>query len=188
MSYDLYCYRSASGVPDVAEAEALVEAINAAEEAGDTKPTFSDTKERITAALIEHNPRFERFKFDYSKMAESLRISEDEARLRYQHVELNSPEDNLAIQLTVYDDHVCISIPYWYQGSRAHQVFSQLSKYLRVIRETAGFFAYDPQTGIAVDPQQTDLREHQHYEKVVRDLPTIAAEATKPDKPWWRLW
>ena len=66
MSYDLYCYRSASGLPDVAEAQAIVEANNAAEEAGDSKPTSSDTRERITAALMEHNPRLERFKFDYT--------------------------------------------------------------------------------------------------------------------------
>jgi len=112
MSYDLYCYRAASGVPNVAEAEALVEAINSAEEAGDVKPTSSDTKERITAALIEHNPRFEPFKLDYSKIAESLKTSENEAQSRYQHVELNPPEGDLAIQLTVYDDHVFISIPY----------------------------------------------------------------------------
>jgi len=52
-----------------------------------------------------------------------------------------------------------------------------------VIRETAGFFAYDPQTGIAFDPQQADLREHQQYDKVVKDLPKIASEASKPDMP-----
>jgi hypothetical protein len=55
MSYDLHCYRAASGVPSAAEAEALVEGINSAEKAGDVKPTFS-TPKRITAALIEHNP------------------------------------------------------------------------------------------------------------------------------------
>ena len=74
---------------------------------------------------------------------------------------------------------MCISIPYWYQGSRADQAFSQLSEYIRVIRETAGFFAYDPQTGIAFDPQQTDLREHQHYEKVVLVL-TAHAQFNRP--------
>lgn len=187
MSYDLYCYRSALGDPNSAEAEALVEAINTAEEAGEKKPTSSDTKEKITAALIAHNPRLEPFKFDYSKIAEFQKISEDEARSSYQHVELNPPEGDLAIQLTVYDDHVFISIPYWYQGSKADQVFSQCSQYLRVIRRTAGFFAYDPQTGIAFDPEQTELRNHQGYEKIVKDLPKIAAEAATPDKPWWKF-
>src|SRR5438105_1295386 len=156
MSYDLYCYRATSSVPDVAEAQALVEAINAAEEAGDAKATSSETRERITAALIEHNPRLERFKFDYSKIAELQNISEEEARSRYQHVELNPPEGDLAIQLTVYDDHVFISIPYWYRGSEADLVFSQCSEYIRVIRRTAGFFAYDPQTDTAFDPTRTE--------------------------------
>jgi len=188
MSYDLYCYRATSGVPDGAEARALVEAINAAEEAGDAKPTPSRTKETITAALIEHNSRLERFKFDYDKIAESQKISEDEARSRYQHVELNPPEGDLAIQLTVYDNHVFISIPYWYRGSTADQVFSECSEYLRIIRRTAGFFAYDPQTDIAFDPEKTELRNHQRYEEVVKELPTIAAEASNPDKPWWKFW
>ena len=92
MSYDLYCYRAASDARNSAEAQALVEAINAAEEAGDMKATASGTKERITAALVAHDPRLEPFEFDYSKIAEFHKISDDEARSRYQHVELNPPE------------------------------------------------------------------------------------------------
>ena len=79
MSYDLYCYRATSAIPDLAEARTLVEAINAAEEAGAAEAEPSDTKEKITAALISHNPRLEPFKFDYSKIAESPKISESEA-------------------------------------------------------------------------------------------------------------
>ena len=188
MSYDLYCYRASSGVPDVAEARALVEDMNAAEEAGDAKPPTGELKERITAALIEHNPRLERFQFDYKKIAESQKISEDEARSRYQHAELNPPEGDPAIQLVVYDDYVFITIPYWYRGSAADQVFSQCSNYLRIIRRTAGFFAYDPQSDTAFDPENTDLRDHQHYESVVKELPKIGAEAVKGDKPWWKFW
>jgi len=187
VSYDLYCYRATSSFPEVAEARALIEAINAAEEAGDAKPP-SLTKETITAALIDHNPRLERFKFDYEKMAESQKISEDEARSRYQYVELNPPEGDLAIQLTVYDDHVFISIPYWYRGLTADQVFSECSAYLRIIRRTAGFFTYDPQTDIAFDPEKTELGGHQRYDEVVKELPRIAAEASNPDKPWWKFW
>src|SRR5437764_10278394 len=188
MSYDLYCYRAASDAPNSAEAQALVEAINAAEEAGDMKATASGTKERITAALVAHDPRLEPFEFDYSKIAEFHKISEDEACSRYEHVELNPPEGDLAIQLTVYDDHVFISIPYWYRGSKADQVFSRCSEYIRVIRRTAGFFAYDPQTDTAFDPTRTELLDHERYEEVVRELPKIAAKANKPDKPWWKFW
>jgi len=125
------------------------------------------------------------FQFDYRKIAEFQKITEDEARSLYQHVELTPPEGDLAIQLTVYDDHVFISIPYWYQDSKADKVFSQCSEYLRVIRRTAGFFTYDPQTGIAFDPLETELN-HSQYEKVVKDLPKLTA--VRPDKPWWKFW
>src|SRR5215470_13403884 len=123
MSYDFYCYRSASGVPDIAEAQAAVDAIHEAEEAEESKSTSFQTRENIAAALVENNPRLERFKFDYSKIAESENISEDQARQRYQHAELNPPEGDLAIQLTIYDDHVFIAIPYWYRGTEANRVF-----------------------------------------------------------------
>ena len=187
MSYDIYCYRSSSAIPSVAEARELVEAVNAAEEEGSARERSSSAREELTAALMRHNPRLERFKFNYTEIAESLKISEDEARLRYQHVELNPPENDLAIQLTVDDDHVFISIPYWYQGSKADQVFLQLSEYLRLIRQTAGFFAYDPQTDEAFDPERTKFREHQHYDKVVKDLHKVA-EALPAAKPWWKIW
>jgi hypothetical protein len=187
MSYDVYCYRSSSSLLDATEAQALVEAMNEAEEAGETRGT-SGTKEKITAALVEYNPRLEPFKFDYSKIAQSRNISEDEARARYQHVELNPPEGDLAIQLTVYDDHVFLAIPYWYSGSKADHAFSQLSEYLRIISNASGFFAYDPQTGVAFDPSQKELSDHQRYDRVVADLPKIVAQREDQRKPWWKLW
>lgn len=196
MSYDLYCYPSKSGVPNSAEAQAFVEAVGAAEESGLAIETSSRAKERVTAALVEHNPRLEPFNFDYGEIAKFQKISEDEARALYRHVELNPPDGDLAIQLTVFDDHVAISVPYWYEGSKADQVFSQLSGYLRVIANASDFLAYDPQTGMAFDPRHTELLDHQHYDKVLQDMPKIVARAkreiaeqsTEQPKPWWKFW
>jgi hypothetical protein len=68
-------------------------------------------------------------------------------------------------------------------------VFSQLSGYLKVVRRSEGFFAYDPQTDVAFDPEQTSFRDHAQYDKVVKHLTKIAAEAAgTPKKRWWRLW
>jgi len=44
MSYDFYCYRSASGVPDIAEAQAAVDAIHEADEAEESKLTSPQTR------------------------------------------------------------------------------------------------------------------------------------------------
>ena len=188
MSYDVYCYRPSSASPNLAEAESIVGKITEAEESGGTKDSGSQVRESIAAALLSHNPRLERFRFDYDEIASSLKIPEPEARLRFQQAELTPPEGDLAIQLTVHNDHVFITIPYWYTGSRADEVFEQLAAYLRVIRSTAGFFVYDPQTSSAFDPAHSERVDHSEYDRVAKDLPNIAAAATKPSKPWWRFW
>ena len=190
MSYDLYCYRPSSDAPDVTEARAVVELLNADEEAGRTRPASPAVKERIASALMQHNPRLERFQFDFRRIAESANISEDEARTRYQHVELNPPEGDVAIQLTIYDDHVFVTIPYWYSGVDADQVFASLSDYLRIVRRASGYFAYDPQTDMAFDPEKIVLRDHAQYDNVVRQLPGIIAEGAlgEQKKPWWKFW
>jgi hypothetical protein len=189
VSYDLYCYRSATGVPDASEAEALIEAINATEEAGSFNTQTSATMEKITAALLKQNPRLEPFKFDYREIAESQKISEAEARRRFQHVELNPPEGDLAIQLTVHDDYVFVSFPYWYKGGNASELFSQCLEYLRVIRQAAGFFVYDPQLGAAFDPERTGVSDGQRcYENTVNNLPKILAQRSVKKRRWWKLW
>jgi len=45
-----------------------------------------------------------------------------------------------------------------------------------VIRETAGFFVYDPQTGAAFDPVRTEFRDHTEYDRVSEQLPEIVAK------------
>ncbi|MGA2217334.1 MAG: hypothetical protein ABSG51_04560 [Terracidiphilus sp.] len=66
----------------------------------------SATREAIVAALVTHNPRLERFQFDYREIASLRRISESEARARYSHSELTPPEGDLAIQLTDHNDQM----------------------------------------------------------------------------------
>jgi hypothetical protein len=188
MSYDIYCYRSDSGIPNVEEARSLIEKFNADEEAGLTSATNSDVKQKIVDALMQHNPRLERFRFDYEEIAKIDNISMQEAQAKYQHIELNPPEGDLAIQLVVYNDHVFVTMPYWYTGDDADRLFSSLSEYLRVIRNTAGFFAYDPQTDKVSDPAQTRIEDHTVYEKVTKRMPNVAAKIGRQGNPWWKFW
>ena len=177
MSYDLYCYRSSSNVPNVKEAQDVIESLNADEEAGRNSAAPSEIKERVVAALMQHNPRLERFQFDYRAIAEADNIPEAEARTKYRHVELNPPEGDLAIQLVVYDDHVFVTIPYWY-GRDTDRVFSSILGYLHSVRKTAEYFVYDPQTDKAFDPESTSVLDHSEYDRVMKRIPEIVAAAT----------
>ena len=190
MSYDLYCYRSQSAEPDVEEARRIVDSFNADEEAGQIRSGDRELKERIAAALIQQNPRLERFDFDYRAIAESDKISEEQARARYQHIELNPPEGDLAIQLFIHNDHAFITMPYWYKGEDADRLFSTVMDYLRVLNKVAGLFAYDPQTDKAFDPQNVVVLGHSEYDKVVDQMPKIVCRAISENekRPWWRFW
>jgi hypothetical protein len=143
MSYDIYCFRPSSDVPTLEEAHAIVES---EETGGQPEDSVSlETKRKIVSALIEYNPGLKPFKFDYPELARKRKISEEQARQKFNHIQLDPSEGELAIQLTVFSDHIFICIPYWYRGSQADAAFAQLENYLRVIRNAAGYFAYDPQ-------------------------------------------
>ena len=188
MSYDLYCYRSTSDLPDASEAVGVVELFNERDEQG-AAPIIPEMREKIVAALKQHDPQLEQFQFDVAAIARNRKISDAEARESFQHAELNTPEGRLTIQITVYGDIVTIAVPYWYSGKHADDVFAQVSAYLRVIRNAAGLVAYDPQTDLAFDPEFSPLTDHGRYDEVVRKVPTIAAEAAKrATKPWWKFW
>ena len=185
MSYDLYSYRPSTTTPSTEEALATI--------SSEEDSVFRDddeartTKEKIATALVELNPKLERFIIDFEQVCKSQNISMDEARTRLNHIELNPPDGDLAVQLTVQWDHVCLTFPYWYSGVERDAVFGLALEYLRVIRRNEGFFAYDPQTDMAFDPDKVQVLDHSAYSRIVENLPAIIAQG-EAKRPWWKFW
>lgn len=187
MSYDLYCYRPTSEAPSIEEARAIVEAEEVTSGESSEGAESKLLRETMVNALRTENPRLEVFPFDYDAIAKIRNISREEARAQMSYVELNPPEGDLASQLSVYADHVDITVPYWYTGEKSKAVFQQMNNYLRAVRTVAGFFVYDPQTDRAFDPEIEDFGEHGQYDRISEDLPRIAAKQVSK-KPWWKFW
>jgi hypothetical protein len=185
MSYDFYCYRPTSEQPDSQEALAAIQSEENQVYRNDSEAQA--IKQKIAGALIAYNPRLEPFKFDYNEIARIMNLSVEQARAQWNHIELNPPEGDLAIQAQIQWDHVSFEIPYWYTAVKADEVFGQLAAYARVVRRTAGFFAYDPQTNHAFDPERETIESHDEYDRIVTNLPAIIAQGMKK-KPWWRFW
>lgn len=135
MSYDIYCYKSKLGVPDEDEADRVVEANNGKWAKSESSP---ELKLAIVKALKSYNPRLEAFDFDYGEIANLTAATIQEAKHKFDRIELNPPEGDIAIQLTVSNNSVWIRVPYWYQGEQASQLFSDIKSYIKIIRETAG--------------------------------------------------
>ena len=189
MSYDIYCYRSKIGIPDEDEADAVIEADDDEWAERDKDPAV---KLALVKALKAYNPRLQAFDFDYGEIAELTATTIEEAKNKFDHIELTAAEGDLAVQLTVFDNHVHINVPYWYRGDQAKQLFGQIKSYIKVIRETAGYFVYDPQTGEVFDPAEDGFDGLDKYLSVSEHLDEIIGNKdtnrSVKKKPWWRFW
>ena len=151
--YSVYCYKPDSSVPSVEEAKRIIgDGRDILQGRKPSREEDSAMKRKIADALVEYDPSLTPSKFDFKEIAEMKGISEIEARKWWSHIELNTPEGELATQIIIHDNRVSISIPYWYSGSELKKVTARLSRYLQVIGKVAGFYAWDPQEGKAFDP------------------------------------
>ncbi len=185
MSYDIYCYKSRLDRPDLEEAQTAIEV-------DDETETISDpeTKQKIVKALIEYNPRLESFDFDYQEIAKLQGISIDEAKKAFSHIELNTPEGDLATQITIFDNNVSITVPYWYSGDKATEVFDKISNYAKIIRQAVGYFVYDPQTDKVFDPLTENIFGLDVYQSMTGQVEKMKTEQSQKieEKPWWKFW
>lgn len=188
MSYDLYCYKSQLGRPDLEEAQAVIEVEE--DEENDDVQSNSETKLKIAKALMDFNPRLESFEFDYNEIAKLEGTTVKEARQQFDHIELNTQDEDLATQITIFDNNVSITIPYWYSGDKAKSVFDNVSEYTKIIRNTAGYFVYDPQTENVYDPTTNSFDGLEVYTSMTSEVENIKAKDDELTikKPWWKFW
>ncbi len=187
MSYDLYCYKSILGRPDLEEAQNVIEVDEEDENDVQSDPK---TKLKIATALVNFNPKLESFDFDYDEIAKMQGTNVEEAKEKFDHIELNTSEGDLATQITIFDNNVSITIPYWYSGDKAKEVFDKVSEYTKIIRQTAGYFVYDPQTENVYDPTTKSFDGLAVYTSMTGEVERKKTEqVNKVDKkPWWKFW
>ncbi len=154
MTYDIYCYKSMSNRPDLAEAE---EAIASKDDPSTMPGTDTTTKLNIAKSLVSFNPRLESVEFEFAEIADLMGITVEEARQQFNHIEFNTFQSDLNTQISIFDNLVCVSVPYYYVGKDAVHLFKNLNKYLKIIANVSGYHVYDPQTVQVFDPMSADL-------------------------------
>lgn len=152
MSYDLYCYRSKSGKPDESEADSVVEADTDKWAKKERNPA---TKLAIVQALTAYNPKLEANDFHYGDITKLSVSTIEQEKNKFDHIEINHPDDGPSLRIIIYDNHVFITASYGTRGQKAEQLFEYIKAYIKIIRETAGYLISDPQTGEVYDPAET---------------------------------
>ena len=188
MSYDLYAFRPVAGEDLSALARSKLAQESGTINRGGPSDEAEARKNELAQALLTANPLLARIEFDYTEIAQFENISEDEARRRYRHIEMNGPADGNGIQITLYDDRASISVPYWHQSAAARAVFDEIGRYIRILKASGGFFIYDPQIGRVLD-LASDLPDVLNtYGSVVAKLAESVQTTRADERPWWKFW
>jgi hypothetical protein len=114
-------------------------------------PEKETLKRRVAAALIAASPLLQSYEFDYEAIAKFRKISVEEARLQYRHIELNGPDNGNGIQILLFDDEAAISVPYRHDAAKAEAAFQEIWDYSRIIQRETGYVIYDPQLDEILD-------------------------------------
>ena len=153
----------------------------------DPVPAKEERKQRISAALIAHNPTLEPFAFGFDELSKLENITVEDAMKKYRHIELNGPpEESNGIQITLFDDEASVTVPYWHRGVAARRVFEEIWSYLEIIEREGGFFTYDPQIDRVLDLGKDFEASLGCYDRVSREIADQFPVQQK--KPWWQFW
>jgi hypothetical protein len=190
MSYDLWLFPKREGESPESTARVLLADESQELNPGPAVPEKEQRKEALKRALQAVNPQLEQFPFGYQEIAEFEGITLAEAKRRHRHIELNGPDNGNGIQITLFDDSVSITVPYWHRGEAAQLVFREIAQYINAIQATTGYLTYDSQLERVIDPaMDTDMEEAiAGYTATVHKLLGAGPGKTTRKKPWWKLW
>jgi hypothetical protein len=153
---------------------------------GPADPEKDAVKQRMAAALLSLDKGLKRFVFEFAKVAKLRKISFEQARQEFRHVELN--DDKTGIQITLFDDEAAITVPYWHDSAVATAVFKRMTAQAAVITRESGLVAYDPQLGKAIDPVADFERMVATYGTMVATMTAHRQQHSRQGKPWWKFW
>ena len=180
MSYDLHFFTPRPGV-DVRD---IVETDDGESlSRGKRDPATEEKKRKLAAALIAHDKRLTLFKPSFDEIAKLHKISPAEAYERFRHLELN--DEQVGLQITLFDDAGSLTSPYWHQGDAARRVLEQAWGAIGVICRESGYEVFDPQLDRVIDVNVFD-DVLSTYAGATGRMEALVGRA--PKKPWWKFW
>jgi hypothetical protein len=191
LSYDLYFVRVAAGQDPAVVAEAALAAEEDGINPGPIDPAIEDRKRAIAAALIQADPTLRISAFEFAEIAALQGVSETEARRANRHLELDAGlESRTGIQITLFDDTAALTVPYWHHDAAMREVWSEIWKYVGVLKHAGAFVAYDPQIERIVDQARDADAVLVSYAGGVTFTDGVAKDLTHglPARPWWKFW
>ena len=163
MSYDLYLFQPESGTEPLVTAERLF--LEEGDEGEDSE--LYDLKE-LARLLIEFKPELEVYPPTVREAIEGTSTKQDVQG--YESIEFTDPDNDYGIQVSLYNDEVVITIPYWHRGETARIAFEEIWGYLQLLEREAGLRAFDPQVGEVLDLENDLALVLEGYQGTIRQM------------------
>jgi hypothetical protein len=170
MSYDFRLFLPQPGIDPLVTAQSEPDEESDEINPGPPVPTKEARKRAIADALMKADPALEVFQFGFEEIAKFQKISVEQAKIQFRHMELNGPEGGPGIQITLLDDGASVTVPYWHKDKKAKAVFAQIWEYLKVIQRVGGYQIYDPQMECVVNLGSDLEKATKCYADVVKQV------------------
>ncbi|RAJ10723.1 hypothetical protein LX64_00329 [Chitinophaga skermanii] len=184
MSHAIFCYKSLVGKPIKEEALLLIKLH--LETLGHCEKNVP-MQHRIVRALETINPSLETIQLNHEAIAVQQSITLEEAEYLYDHIDLNTPPHETPVSLSILHHMVSIRVGNWPKGAASDKLIIDLGRYIKAIREVAGYFVYDPQLDTVFDPAENNFQRLKLY-MAEEDPLTRLIDAPKDKKPWYKFW
>lgn len=130
-------------------------------------PANEARKHHLADTLKRLYPYLMRFPFADEEIAISERIIIEQAGAESRHIELTDCRDGKGVRITIFDDEVWLTVPYWYPGTTAAEVFREIWSYLGLIEQEVRYVSYDAQLERILDIDKDFDMAFQRYIRAV---------------------
>ncbi len=176
MSYDLIAFAPRTGE---SWQQAVARLTGDVDEDGVDAPLSDEarrTMESIASTITSAAPQMRRLVPDPNDLGTHDSAGRD--------IELNEdPEVIHGLQVTVFRDHVSITLPYWHTGAAAREAFATIAVICDALRSTFAMRIYDPQHEREISGDWSAVADaYANFTSQTGDA------VPRPNKRWWQFW
>lgn len=179
MSYDLHLFCAHAGADLLRAAEESLAGEENGVHAGPLDPEAERRLQALAAALQAHKPEFDIFPI----RTESPAPAGEAPGGSTIQVLVSTADDRILISLA--GESASLSVPPWYSGGSADEVWQEVWECLVVLRREGGFHVYDPQLGRVLDHGCDRPAVLEKYLEGESYAEAAAARGAAEQLPWW---
>jgi hypothetical protein len=148
--------------------------------------SIGSKKKALATKLVLGNPKLQILVHDFNEIAKLQGISENEARTRFDFIQIQSNGSDTDIAIVIFDTIISVDISFKILEANHSAILLEVKSYLRIIMEETGYFVFDTECEKIYDYGMINNFEFDLKRR--REKVKIAAGVVQSPRPWWKFW